>query len=106
LRHKKDQGGVGQQKWIMRRTKASVVVLYFNESLVLTHTDLVRKVRAGWESLGPDKQRATRLLLTKKVKMAIQPSNADTDPVENQFANSLDDILDDPDFVEVLHSNH
>jgi len=62
------------------------------------------QVKNSWQKQESNKELATRLLITKKVQRAVAPRRNDIQavPIENEYEDTLDDLLDDPDFTEVM----
>jgi hypothetical protein len=62
------------------------------------------QVKNSWQKQDTNKELGTRLLVTKKVQQAIASKKTDmnTEPIPNDYEDTLEDLLDDPDFAEVV----
>jgi len=60
------------------------------------------QIKESWQAQDSVKEQATMLLVTKKVHRAMASRLAPTEPepIPNEYEDTLDDLVDDPDFAE------
>jgi hypothetical protein len=77
-------------------------------SLTIETLALFYKIKNSWADMSEQKKKIVQVGLTIKVKKAIVQQRQDMNalPVPNEYKDTLDDLIDDPDFQEAIVSEY